>query len=93
MTIATGDADWRAAGACMRADPELFFPISATGRALEQIAKAKAICAGCRVRQECLDFAHKHDVAHGIWGGTTRRTGSRPGGAHGAQTGNPDRCR
>ena len=71
MTIATGDADWRAAGACMRADPELFFPISATGRALEQIAKAKAICAGCRVRQECLDFAHKHDVAHGIWGGTT----------------------
>jgi WhiB family transcriptional regulator, redox-sensing transcriptional regulator len=71
MTIATGHGDWRAAGACMRADPDLFFPISATGRALEQTAKAKAICAGCRVRQECLDFAHQHDVAHGIWGGTT----------------------
>jgi WhiB family redox-sensing transcriptional regulator len=55
----------------MRADPDLFFPISATGRALEQIAKAKAICAGCRVRQECLDFAREHDVAHGVWGGTT----------------------
>lgn len=71
MTIATGHGDWRAAGACMRADPDLFFPVSATGRALEQIAKAKAICAGCQVRQQCLDFARKHDVAHGIWGGTT----------------------
>jgi WhiB family transcriptional regulator, redox-sensing transcriptional regulator len=83
MKTATGYADWRAAGACMHADPDLFFPISATGRAFEQVAKAKAICAGCRVRQECLDFARKHDVMHGIWGGTTPedRRQARPGAA------------
>lgn len=90
MTIAIGHADWRAAGACMRADPDLFFPVSATGRALEQIAKAKAICAGCRVRQVCLDFACMHDVAHGIWGGTTPE--DRQQIRRRAQTGNPDRC-
>jgi WhiB family transcriptional regulator, redox-sensing transcriptional regulator len=71
MTTATGHEDWRADGACMHADPDLFFPVSATGRALEQIAQAKALCARCPVRQECLDFAYEHDVIHGIWGGTT----------------------
>ena len=81
MTSATGNDDWRAAGACMHTDPDLFFPISANGRALEQIAKAKALCAGCPVRQECLDFAYKHNVMHGIWGGTTpedRQRAQRP---------------
>jgi WhiB family redox-sensing transcriptional regulator len=72
MTTATGHAtDWRSAGACLDADPDLFFPISMTGRALDQIAKAKAICAGCRVRAECLEFAQTHDSTYGIWGGTT----------------------
>jgi WhiB family redox-sensing transcriptional regulator len=47
------------------------FPISSTGRALEQIAKAKATCAGCPVRQACLGFALEHDLMHGISGGTT----------------------
>lgn len=72
MTTATGHAaDWRSGGACMNADPDLFFPISMTGRALEQIAKAKAICAGCAVRGKCLEFAQDHDSMYGIWGGTT----------------------
>ena len=46
MTTTRGRADWREAGACAHADPDLFFPISSTGRALEQIAKAKATCTG-----------------------------------------------
>jgi WhiB family redox-sensing transcriptional regulator len=72
MTTATGGAaDWRSAGACLNADTDLFFPISMTGRAAEQIAKAKAICAGCAVRRECLEFAQTHDSTYGIWGGTT----------------------
>lgn len=66
-----GRADWRATGACMHANPDLFFPISSTGRALEQIARAKAVCAACPVRQPCLEFSMEHDVMHGIWGGTT----------------------
>jgi WhiB family transcriptional regulator, redox-sensing transcriptional regulator len=69
---ATGSAtNWRSAGACLSADPDLFFPISATGPAQKQIARAKAICAGCTVRLECLEFAMTHDQVYGIWGGTT----------------------
>ena len=61
---------WSAA-ACRSADPDLFFPISASGPALEQAAKAKAICATCPVRRECLAFALRTGQVHGIWGGTT----------------------
>ncbi len=69
---ATGTApNWRADGACLSADPDLFFPRSSAGPAEKQIARAKRICAGCLVRQECLDFALSHDQVYGIWGGTT----------------------
>jgi WhiB family transcriptional regulator, redox-sensing transcriptional regulator len=69
---ATGSAiNWRAAGACLSADPDLFFPISAKGPAERQVTRAKMICAGCRVRQECLEFAVTNDLTYGIWGGTT----------------------
>lgn len=63
--------NWRAASACLRADPELFFPISSTGRAIIQITKAKAICARCSVRRQCLEFARANEPLYGIWGGTT----------------------
>ena len=63
--------EWRSAAACRSADPELFFPISASGPAREQAAEAKAICAICRVRRECLTFALRTGQLHGIWGGTT----------------------
>jgi WhiB family transcriptional regulator, redox-sensing transcriptional regulator len=53
------------------AEPDLFFPISNSGRGLEQAAKAKAICSACRVRRECLAFALRTEQVHGIWGGTT----------------------
>jgi WhiB family redox-sensing transcriptional regulator len=81
----TNDAtDWRAAGACLSADPDLFFPI-ATG-----VAVGRQISDDCRVRQQCLDFAMRTGETHGIWGGTTpeerisarrrrlRRHGARP---------------
>jgi WhiB family redox-sensing transcriptional regulator len=72
MTIMTGRvANWRAAGACLDADPDLFFPISSAGRGLSQIARAKAICARCPVRRECLEFAYANAPIYGIWGGTT----------------------
>src|SRR5260370_6282681 len=69
---ATGSAtNWRSAAACRSADPDLFFPISATGPAAGQIARANTICAGCGVRRECLEFALSHEQNYGIWGGTT----------------------
>jgi WhiB family redox-sensing transcriptional regulator len=63
--------DWRTHGACLTADPELFFPISSTGPALAQLEQAKSICAGCQVRQQCLDFALSTLQTHGVWGGTS----------------------
>jgi WhiB family transcriptional regulator, redox-sensing transcriptional regulator len=71
MTVTGSAVNWRAAGACLSADPDLFFPISAKGPAEKQIARAKVICAGCPVRPECLEFAMTHDLTYGIWGGTT----------------------
>ena len=70
--MTTHATDWRAAGACRSADPELFFPI-ATGVAVTatQVMKAQRICAGCGVRQQCLDFAMQNGEVHGVWGGTT----------------------
>jgi WhiB family transcriptional regulator, redox-sensing transcriptional regulator len=64
---------WRSAAACQTADPELFFPISDSGKSLAQVAEAKAVCAGCPVRRECLAFALGTEQVHGIWGGTTAR--------------------
>jgi WhiB family transcriptional regulator, redox-sensing transcriptional regulator len=79
--LATGPS-WRWAAACRSADPELFFPLSESGKALKQIAEAKAICTGCPVRRQCLEFALR-TRAHGIWGGLTeleRHHGRRPVG-------------
>ena len=65
------DADWRAAGACLAADPELFFPIPVGTAASTQVTRALRICDGCGVREECLEFAMRTGEAHGIWGGKT----------------------
>jgi WhiB family redox-sensing transcriptional regulator len=54
--------DWRAAGACLSADPELFFPIPQGEVAERQISSALRVCAGCAMQTA---------EAHGIWGGTT----------------------
>jgi WhiB family transcriptional regulator, redox-sensing transcriptional regulator len=71
MTVTGNTASWQTEAACLSADPDLFFPISTTGPAEKQIARAKRICARCAVRRECLDFALAHDQMYGIWGGTT----------------------
>ncbi len=63
--------DWRGAGACLSADPELFFPIATRGPAEGQVSSALRVCARCAVRQQCLDFAMAMNEAEGIWGGTT----------------------
>jgi len=64
-------SDWRADGACRTVDPDLFFPIAVGAVANRQTAKAQQICAGCPVRQQCLDFALRTREPVGIWGGTT----------------------
>jgi WhiB family redox-sensing transcriptional regulator len=70
MSVAQQHEDWRGQGACLSADPELFFPISSRGASAPQIARARSVCASCPVRAQCLSFALSTHQ-HGIWGGTT----------------------
>jgi WhiB family transcriptional regulator, redox-sensing transcriptional regulator len=65
------EGDWRRFASCRQADPELFFPVSSTGKSLEQAAAAKTVCARCLVRRQCLAFALRTREVHGIWGGLT----------------------
>ena len=60
---------WRELAACRTADPELFFPIGKTGPAIEEIQRAKAVCASCPVRLECLNYAVARPEKYGTWGG------------------------
>ena len=59
---------WRYRAACRGADLSVFFP----GRG-EPAGPARQICAGCPVRQSCLEYALSHGITHGIWGGLTER--------------------
>jgi len=61
------------AAACKGADLNLFFGPDAefvTARQQRE-AQAKAICARCPVRAECLEYALDTREAYGIWGGAT----------------------
>jgi WhiB family transcriptional regulator, redox-sensing transcriptional regulator len=62
---------WRAVAACRAADPDLFFPVSASANNLQPVADAKAICGCGRGRLECLGFALRTRQLHGIWAGMT----------------------
>jgi WhiB family transcriptional regulator, redox-sensing transcriptional regulator len=60
---------WRQAAACVSMDPDLFFPISDSGRSAHQVRRAKAVCAGCPVRLACRQEALAAQEVHGVWGG------------------------
>lgn len=63
--------DWRERTSCADEDPELFFPVAEHGAlALIQERAAKAVCAQCRVRAECLAWA-LDSLSHGVAGGMT----------------------
>lgn len=64
-TIRAVVGDWALDAACRDASVELFF--SGTD---EDVAKAKALCLGCPVAMQCVQFAISHDEWHGVWGGT-----------------------
>lgn len=64
---------WQEKGACFDSDTTVFFPIRAEmtkGEYNEAVAKAKAICANCVVRLECLEEGKESD--YGIWGGEVK---------------------
>lgn len=57
---------WRAKAACSGTDANVFFPLTD-----EDAGPAKAICAACPVREQCLDYALETRQGDGIWGGLT----------------------
>jgi hypothetical protein len=77
--------DWRERAACRAGvDPDLFFPAAESGAARgAQVRAAKAVCARCLVRSECLAEALVR-IPYGIAGGLTEherrrlRTTRRP---------------
>jgi WhiB family redox-sensing transcriptional regulator len=52
--VGAGDGSWRERAACAGTDPELFYPVGTGAQALDQVAEATQVCAGCPVRQWCL---------------------------------------
>lgn len=68
MTLAAIAPTWVEHGACRGLDPLLFHPERG-----ESTRDAKAVCATCEVRVECLTWALATDQKHGIFGGTSER--------------------
>lgn len=61
--------NWRDRGACLGENPELFFPVGSSESALLQLQRAKVICQGCAVREQCLRWATDIGIDQGVWGG------------------------
>jgi WhiB family transcriptional regulator, redox-sensing transcriptional regulator len=60
---------WQEYASCRGLDPDLFFPERGG-----DTRSAKAVCDGCPVRAECLDYALTPPVEKfGIWGGMSER--------------------
>lgn len=51
-------------------DPDYFFPEGKSEEA-ERLPNLRKICGGCIERKECLAYAIKEEIPHGIWGGKT----------------------
>lgn len=62
--VAERDPRWSDNANCADTDPALFFPERG-----EPADEAKAVCQGCSVRAECLEYALANCEKYGIWGG------------------------
>ena len=64
----SNELPWLRRAACRELELErldLFFVDA--GRTLSK--QARAICAGCPARAECLTYAYRHDITSGYYGG------------------------
>jgi WhiB family redox-sensing transcriptional regulator len=64
----SGDAMFMQSGLCAQTDPEAFYPERGYGT-----RAAKAVCAACPVRPECLAYALERGERFGVWGGMSER--------------------
>lgn len=68
LPLIADDRDWIDRALCAQTDPEIFYPDKGgTTR------PAKAVCARCEVRAECLQEALDTGDEHGIRGGLSPR--------------------
>lgn len=59
---------WMTEARCQGLGPALFYPDSE-----EDAAEALEVCAGCPVRETCLEYALDAREELGVWGGATER--------------------
>ena len=80
-----GSTGWWFEGVCAQTDPEVFFPEKGGS-----VREAKAVCARCPVRAQCLAHALAHGERFGVWGGLSeperRRLQLHAGSAAGGST-------
>lgn len=62
------DRGWMQDSHCLGLDPDLFFPERGAST-----KEAKAVCRGCPVREDCLEYALANTEKFGIWGGMSER--------------------
>lgn len=62
---------WQDRAFCAGRDGQVFFAPDGERPPERELreASAKAICARCPVRAQCLDYALTKSIKHGIWGG------------------------
>ena len=62
---------WQDRAACTSTAMLLFFGPDGETQAEREAreSEAKAVCASCPVREECLTYALSHSVRYGLWGG------------------------
>jgi WhiB family redox-sensing transcriptional regulator len=65
---------WREGAICTRRPEVDFFPVPGDAPG---VARAKAVCSGCPVVDDCLYFALETGQIDGIWGGMTPPERSR----------------
>lgn len=83
--MATADETrWMDDANCTGVATELFFP---TKEDRFSMAEAKKVCAGCKVRKECGDYAQRHNIHYGIWGGRSDRDRRRNARSRHAEVG------
>jgi WhiB family redox-sensing transcriptional regulator len=58
--------EWQHSGACNGLPSRMFFPQRG-----ESPRPAKRVCSGCPVKNECLAYARRTGIRHGIFGGLT----------------------
>lgn len=66
--VVEGRPEWMDRGECIGLSADFFHP-----RRGQPTEPAKAICAGCPVQKDCLEYALVNFLKVGVWGGTSER--------------------